>query len=125
MIENVECLEPELKHVAFLVRHTEFLVYFGIESDNSRTPDCIAPDIPKLSGRSFGEGRQAPIPGCGGAVEIRAHTGCIRAIVSARTGAGVVDPADRQISGHTALQGQSAAQLPAADDRVGHRIGYV
>jgi hypothetical protein len=45
VVEDVESLEAELNHVAFFIRHMELLAYAGIESNNPRTQNGIAPGI--------------------------------------------------------------------------------
>src|SRR5512135_604346 len=102
--------------MAFLVRHLELLVYFEVELDNPRSPDRIASGIAELSGRSLDKGIQTEISGRGRIVEIRADTRRIGAIVSARTGAGIVHSTNSQIPGLAGLQSQDAADLPTADD---------
>src|SRR5512137_1996958 len=75
VVEKVKSLNPELEQVAFLVWHTELLVYFGIELDNPRTPDRVAPGIAELPGRSLDKGIQIQPSGGSGIVEIGAGSG--------------------------------------------------
>ena len=60
VVQDVERFETELQHVAFLIRHAEFLVGRGVDREESRTDQSVPAGVAEGAGNVGGERGRDP-----------------------------------------------------------------